>query len=274
MNEKTIELILCAMQAEYDDQSLNRILELLKGIYETDDIKLVEDVSRFPKDCGEYSDYSYLPIKINGEMKRFFKIKNVTSCFARLRNDSFSKVLSQMYSNIVKYEGVANYDIATNVLNRNAYERFIEKFNCEEYQSFGCVFVDINDLCEINDNHGHKVGDDVIKKVASLIKGSFGTFVDAQIFRTGGDEFVIFLPDVVEQNLSDKIVLIENPLEYVVEETGEKIQISVSIGTSIASGSIDITKVIERADDAMYKAKRAYHEKSGTPMRKKRGCNE
>lgn len=273
MDEKKLKLILTAMCAEYESDGLSKIINLLKEIYETTEVELIQNPKECPSDA-KYSEFSYLPIIIDGKMVSCFKIKPKQESFATLWDECFSKILSEMYSNIVKYERIANYDVATNLLNRNAYERFVSDFNSKEYQSLGCVYIDINDLCVINNNHGHKVGDDVIKKVASLLQEAFGNIKGAKIFRTGGDEFVVLIPDVGEQILNDQIESVKKSLVIGVEGTCEEVPISISIGTSIAYSPIDINQVIGEADDNMYKDKKAYHDQVGTSMRKKRCISE
>jgi len=89
------------------------------------------------------------------------------------------------------YEQMAMHDPLTGVGSRVAYEekqQHVEKHN-ELKNSCIIMVVDLNDLKKVNDVYGHEAGDDYITSCVSIIKNSFDGIAD--IFRTGGDEFVV-----------------------------------------------------------------------------------
>ena len=81
-----------------------------------------------------------------------------------------------MHTNILlNYSEIASneYDLSTNVFNRNSFEKFKRKIYNIKYESICCIYVDINGLNEINNAYGHRQGDKVILQVANSIKEFF-----------------------------------------------------------------------------------------------------
>jgi diguanylate cyclase (GGDEF)-like protein len=90
---------------------------------------------------------------------------------------------------------LATRDSMTNCLNRRSFfERLEKTFSVaqSEKNPLGCVMVDIDHFKKINDEHGHGVGDKVLKMVAKLLESKFGN--NDSICRYGGEEFCVLLP--------------------------------------------------------------------------------
>ena len=85
-------------------------------------------------------------------------------------------------------------DALTHVKNKSAYEQWQKKINTEikngKQEPFAVVVCDVNDLKTVNDQYGHKEGDDCIKNACAKI---CGVFSHSPVFRIGGDEFVAIL---------------------------------------------------------------------------------
>ena len=121
--------------------------------------------------------------------------------------------------------------------------------------AFGVIFFDLDQYKAINDNHGHVVGDDVLKMVCRTT-GKVLRQMDAFI-RWGGDEFLIFLPDVSTReelcNVAERIrSLVENSFIMVEDK---KVSVTVSLGATFARGDETLEKLVERVDGLMYKSK-------------------
>ena len=114
--------------------------------------------------------------------------------------------------------------------------------------------VDIDYFKRVNDTYGHLTGDRVISHVASVLRDAVrpGDIV----CRFGGEEFVVFLADA-DQNagaiMAERLraLVAESP----VDEAGTTLNVTVSIGGSLKSAAEHIETAIQRADDALYRAK-------------------
>ena len=123
------------------------------------------------------------------------------------------------------------------------------------------LFVDLDNFKQINDTLGHSVGDDVLKLVADCLTASVRE-ADT-VSRHGGDEFLILLTEVAQPadaaRVADKVIA---ALDACTAAGGHAINISASIGISVyPDDGEDANTLIDRADAAMYRAKR--HGKGG-----------
>ncbi|MBR7746930.1 sensor domain-containing diguanylate cyclase [Undibacterium baiyunense] len=157
---------------------------------------------------------------------------------------------------------LAMTDHLTNVANRLGLEKNIAKIQFEMHagliSSFYVLMIDLDGFKAVNDRYGHEIGDKVLLHFTQLLskiirKSDF-------IARTGGDEFVVILKEV---DAIDKVQHIATKIIHEASqaiEFGESIQIQIgaSIGINLVDqGNFDMAKVLQRADEAMYYAKKS-----------------
>lgn len=127
--------------------------------------------------------------------------------------------------------------------------------------NLACVFVDIDYFKQVNDQHGHDVGDETLIKIANILKENIRK--SDFLIRYGGDEFVILLNSVSTEKLEDfanKVnrSLSEYPITVIVE--GEERTLSASMGAKIyyplKDNVEDGNQLLKLADDAVYVAKK------------------
>ncbi|MES9896838.1 MAG: GGDEF domain-containing protein [Candidatus Thiodiazotropha endolucinida] len=116
--------------------------------------------------------------------------------------------------------------------------------------------IDLDNFKEINDSYGHSMGDEVLKHNANICLNS--TRTEDLLARYGGEEFVMLLP---ETNIEGARQLAERICQDVREQPFDSgrgpIAITVSIGVSeIDPDDISYSNILERADGALYQAKR------------------
>ena len=156
------------------------------------------------------------------------------------------------------YRNMAYRDPLTGLWNRRYFEdRLKEELSRAERAGIGRCFsvgiVDLNGFKEINDRYGHLVGDEVLKWVGSFLTTHLRPHDVA--CRTGGDEFMLLLPDLLAADAVHVIARIRAQLSQA--NLGRVVPVSLSIGSASwpeVSKSCDM--LLASADAAMYKDKR------------------
>lgn len=160
----------------------------------------------------------------------------------------------ELVSANVKLLREARQDALSGLPNRRALEDLRERFGRGEFDAverFAVVAIDIDHFKRINDSHGHAVGDEVIRRLGQALRGCVrGQDVAG---RHGGEEFVAFLPGA---DLDGARRMAER-LRAAIARSDTPCAFTVSIG--LAAGRIGeeaLEAVMERADRALYRAKR------------------
>jgi diguanylate cyclase (GGDEF)-like protein len=126
------------------------------------------------------------------------------------------------------------------------------------------TMVDLDHFKKVNDAYGHLVGDEVLKETARRIQATTRTY--DLVGRLGGEEFVIVHPDadyMQAKGIAGRIWEAIRQEPYVIE--GKKIMVAASLGVATLDPSVekDITPALQRADRALYSAKRAGRDRVG-----------
>ena len=154
-------------------------------------------------------------------------------------------------------------DALTNVGNRNALDEYIAGFadgTAKYPETIGVVFADLNGLKRVNDEEGHDAGDKLLIRAAALLKIAFG---DSQIYRAGGDEFVILCRDITEEKMKEQVL----QLRGMADNTSD---VSFAVGSVFCQGAYDINNAIQTADEYMYQDKKEYYRNHPKEDRRKR----
>lgn len=153
----------------------------------------------------------------------------------------------------------AGRDSLTRLLNRKflsvVLNREVEIARHSE-KRFALLMVDIDHFKSINDTHGHDAGDSVLQQVASILDRS--TRGGDYVFRMGGEEFLIVL---VDTDLEGSRLFAERLRQAVAKESmlataDTLLNVTVSVGVTLHDGHPDYLRSLQRADQALYQAKR------------------
>jgi diguanylate cyclase (GGDEF)-like protein len=164
-------------------------------------------------------------------------------------------------SNAQAYEEAqeaARTDSLTGLLNHGAIQVRVREEIWRARRSgndLSCLLVDLDNFKPINDRHGHRLGDEILKSVATAVATEFRPYDG--IGRYGGDEFVLILPGTGE----DAALEAAERLRAVVEETGVRfgdlgVHVTCSIGVAHWREPLTAAELLERADRALLLAKR------------------
>jgi diguanylate cyclase (GGDEF)-like protein len=142
-------------------------------------------------------------------------------------------------------------DILTQVYNRKALQKYISQHKSDSSKK-AVIFLDFDNFKKINDNFGHTIGDQALKILTKRIQNSIKS--DDLIFRYGGDEFVIIINEITENNNIDKIIQrIKSTVKTPITIKDTLIISSISIGYGLVpEEASDVNKAIEIADKRMY----------------------
>lgn len=119
-------------------------------------------------------------------------------------------VISGIASNYIKIRGYVNenklheisrLDQLTQMNNRNAYELEYDTIPSKAKRLLACVYIDVNGLHVVNNTKGHSFGDEMLKFVSEQIVQYFGNDLT---YRIGGDEFIAFIPEPNEWEITQK----------------------------------------------------------------------
>jgi len=150
---------------------------------------------------------------------------------------------------------LADCDYLTGLYNRRRFTEDIKSFIAKREKGT-ILLLDIDNFKNINDTQGHDYGDAVLKHIAFVLKKSIKD--ESVVYRIGGDEFIVHLPAIHENDVIEDMVRIV--LKALKEENGIdhiKHHITASIGIAkYPTNAISADELIKKSDIAMYQAKK------------------
>lgn len=171
--------------------------------------------------------------------------------------ESDNRRLTQLTSDL---EYKSSHDVLTDLLNRrqlaSVFEDAVSR-SAKDRQATAVMLIDVDRFKQINDQHGHEVGDEVLKQVAHAIRENLSCGDSA--FRYGGDEFLVLLPGRSAVGCAAIATRMATSFrEWAgVSVTSAGTEVGVSIGVTEVVSPLDALRDVMRlADAAMYEAKR------------------
>jgi len=207
----------------------------------------------------DVSSLVVMPILIGEELYGFFGFDLVDSELdfsqpvlnqLKIFTDVITTAISKHLDNL-KIRELSYYDSLTGLYNRRFFEVELERLDSKRQLPISILMADLNGLKIINDSYGHKMGDQMLKKAAEILKSSLRE--EDILARQGGDEFIILLPQT-DQKTSAEII------QRIKEKTGKidglELPLSIAVGQATKfSPKEDIGEVIKAADNQMYENK-------------------
>jgi diguanylate cyclase (GGDEF)-like protein/PAS domain S-box-containing protein len=222
---------------------------ILMGLEGEDLIRIKQILSLFRRDgCGRMTRR----VRVGRQLleERFIGIADITGRFSGLvivREDVTERVKQTEEALRIACE-----DALTGLGNRRAFDDALGRqmlFSLRQRCALSLLFIDIDGFKLYNDKYGHPSGDHVLQQIADILRRSVRQHVD-EIYRYGGDEFVVLLPAT---RRSEARAAAER-IESVFTEQGLD-SIGLSIGMSVFRRGETARSFVERADRALYRAK-------------------
>lgn len=174
----------------------------------------------------------------------------------------FGQLIGASIGNIRLFEKIqrqATMDGLTGLMNHRSFYEALERelWRARRYGgSISLIMADIDNLKEINDTHGHRAGDKVIREISRRIKECIRQIDLAA--RYGGDEFSVILPNT---EIEEAVLVAQRIVEVVssnpVTWQREHISLSVSVGLGQYGPDTNPEDITSRSDCALYQAKRS-----------------
>lgn len=143
-------------------------------------------------------------------------------------------------------------DILTGLYNRTYFEKKAKELLNEKYLPVGVIMGDANGLKLVNDTLGHSQGDELLKLIANVLRDVCNK-KEQLIFRTGGDEFVILIPNTNDYECES---IIRKIFKQCKTYKHDLIDVSISLGSAITDNvNKSIYDALKEADDNVYRQK-------------------
>jgi two-component system cell cycle response regulator len=157
-----------------------------------------------------------------------------------------------------KLEHAALTDSLTGMQNRRYFDDALREY-LEEFRRIdkpvGLMILDLDHFKQVNDTHGHDVGDGVLRAVAECLK-DFTRFHDV-VARLGGEEFAVVAPNIDEDHLMKLAERIRKAISALPILAGNiRIKVTTSVGLAVWDGRETAADFYRRADRMLYEAKR------------------
>lgn len=233
----------------------------LQSILGIDDVKWNE-IKETPKALEDY--IKELEKLANSEGIIYINNKHLVIISYTIENEFFGIVVDKsdeikksekMIQKLEEVKCAAEKDNLTNLLNRNAFEKYVEKFLVENPGKGTMLIFDLDNFKQINDTLGHPEGDKVLRIISCCLNCEFRK--NEIIGRLGGDEFVVFIDENIPIEILDiKLESILNNIRTRLSNYKEY-NVSTSIGVAYVDNKIyDYQDLYRCSDAALYIAKR------------------
>ena len=166
-------------------------------------------------------------------------------------------LVAELTAQNARLEELAFFDELTGLRRRRAILKEVELLLAgarRQGRELSILMLDIDTFKPINDRHGHRAGDEVLREVAKRLSGRLRSADVAG--RLGGDELLVVLPDTDAAGAATVAESIRHAIsESPVPTSAGRLPVTISVGSACWDGEEELQVLLERADQAMYAAK-------------------
>ncbi|MGW8246688.1 MAG: diguanylate cyclase [Acidiferrobacterales bacterium] len=158
-----------------------------------------------------------------------------------------------------RLQEIAVRDGLTGLFNHRYFQEILSKElarSARHNRDLSLLFLDVDDFKKYNDTHGHQLGDTLLKQLSHIIKDAMRE--GDVVARYGGEEFVVVLPETDNAcavQVAEKLRKLVEGFAFRGEETQPQGKVTISLGVSNRISDSTTASLIQRADQALYKAK-------------------
>lgn len=165
---------------------------------------------------------------------------------SRLHFSWTSIVLGILVAYVFLETNPSEEDYLTKSYNRASFEALVNNLE-QNQQEFALVIFDLNDFKEINDQHGHHVGDTVLMEFTKILKKQF--IKDGYVARLGGDEFAV----IIQRNFSNIHKNVQSISKHIINHESQYVShLTFSYGYQRHDKNMGIDELYNKADQKMY----------------------
>jgi diguanylate cyclase len=199
------------------------------------------------------------------------RVMEARSTELEVKLQATKKEMGELHANLAKARTEARVDGLTGVANRKAFDDELARAVAEAHEKgepLTLIMADIDHFKKFNDKWGHRTGDQVLRLVASCLKGSAKN--NDVVARYGGEEFSVIMPGRLVEDAEKVGNIMREAVqarELVKRSTNETLgRVTMSLGVAILHPGETGDTLVERADECLYAAKRTGRDRVVTEL--------
>lgn len=223
-------------------------------------LHLMEPMPRL-QSLKEQGDFVFI-IALAGALGALWSI--IASIIFLLRTRLYRKKMHQTHAELLRLNTLlkqqAETDFLTGCMNRRYFDQTLKAITplCrQQNKALSLAVFDIDFFKQINDEHGHDIGDKVLQHLSQVVRQEMQLLV--YFARIGGEEFAILMPETTSEIALSLMESLRSAVTHTPLLYGDllPIPVTISIGVTTANETDSATSLLQRADHCMYQAKRS-----------------